>query len=231
MNKKITAYTLFFTSFLVCQVGVLDFAKKYEEWRLGNPNNITYTEFENLLHDAQASPIGLHNLMLFINLPDFEINKVFSYTEPSGTQRLTTPLILALLAKLPSIVDRLLARGASLNLQSGWRTPFDSILLTKENVIKSVVQKSRGLTGTMTENDFMYFTTHLTDQERAEIDQLAPAVLDAKIKEYLPVMNVIENYARERKDAQISQAIAGYRQKFQFITGGVKSAYSAGATS
>lgn len=230
MNKKIGVYVLFFSIFLTAQVGRLDFAKKYQEWRLGNPNSITYEEFEALVHDAQESETGLNNLMQVINISDFNVDKVFTYTALSGISMVSTPLILAIVGKLPIIVDRLLARGANLHLQSGWRTPFELVLLAKDDVTKRVVQKTRGIKGTMSQNAIMYFTTSLTDAERAEIDRLAPHVLATKIKEYLPVMDVLEHYAHDRKDAQIMEAIAGYKRKFETILGDVKMAYSAGST-
>jgi hypothetical protein len=227
MNKKIIIYMFTFISFSGAQVGRIDFSKKYAEWSRGNPNTITYNEFQELLKLAQESSEGLKNIIAVINLPDLELDRTFNFVNQAGREMVTTPLIMAMLAKLPTVVDQILSRGASLTFQSAWRTPFELILLTKEDLIRNIIGKSRGLKN-ISEQDFLYITTSLTDQERALIDQLAPSVLDKKIAEYSPVMEVIEKYAYERKEENIAEAIAGYKQKMQYITGGVKSAYSAG---
>ena len=231
MKKMLGTISLGIIIGLTAQVGRIDFAEKYEEWRLGDPNKITYADFNALIEDAQASDVGLENILAVINLADLKVDRLFTYTDASAREWVTTPLVMAILAKLPKLVDQLLARGASLTLQSAWRIPFAKILQTKDELTLNIVIKSRGLQGKkLTEAEVTGLTTNLMVQERVEVDRLAPPLVKAKIIEYTPIIDVIKKHAQDRNDATIIEGIQDYQQKFNLIMSGAKGTYSADAS-
>ena len=230
MNKSV-GFLLFLMVFgLYAQVGKLDFQKKYDTWRFGNPDAMTYADFKALVDGAQGNDKGLEHVVDVVSLPTLSPDKVFTYRDASGKVLTTTLLIMALMAQLPKIVGILLNREASLTLQSAWRVPFEQVLTTKEKLIRDVVLKNRNLMGkNVPEGELVRMTMNLTPAEQEEINRLAPQILHAKIAEYTPVIDVLKKYAKERNDLLVTEGIEQYQQKFLFFVDKIKTGGAYGA--
>ena len=230
MNKSV-GFLLFLMVFgLYAQVGKLDFQKKYDAWRFGDPNTMAYADFKALVDGAQGNDKGLEHVVDVVSLPTLSPDKVFTYRDASGKVLTTTLLIMALMAQLPKIVGILLNREASLTLQSAWRVPFEQVLTTKEKLIRDVVLKNRNLMGkNVPEGELVRMTMNLTPAEQEEINRLAPQILHAKIAEYTPVIDVLKKYAKERNDLLVTEGIEQYQQKFLFFVDKIKTGGAYGA--
>ena len=230
MDKSV-GFLLFLMIFgLYAQVGKLDFQKKYDAWRFGDPNTMAYADFKALIDGAQGNDKGLEHVVDVVSLPTLSPDKVFTYRDASGKVLTTTLLIMALMAQLPKIVGILLNREASLTLQSAWRVPFEQVLTTKEKLIRDVVLKNRNLMGkNVPEGELVRMTMNLTPAEQEEINRLAPQILHAKIAEYTPVIDVLKKYAKERNDLLVTEGIEQYQQKFLFFVDKIKTGGAYGA--